>query len=35
MPNMTRVMVRRGYSDEDILKILGGNHLRVFKQIIG
>ena len=35
MPNMTRVMVKRGYSDEDILKILGGNHLRVFKQIIG
>jgi membrane dipeptidase len=35
MPNMTRVMVSRGYGDEDILKILGGNHLRVFKQIIG
>jgi len=35
MPNMTRVMVSRGYSDEDILKILGGNHLRVFKQVIG
>jgi membrane dipeptidase len=35
MSNMTRVMVRRGYSDEDILKILGGNHLRTFKQIIG
>jgi membrane dipeptidase len=35
MPNMTRVMVKRGYSDEDILKILGGNHLRVFKQVIG
>ena len=35
MPNMTRVMVGRGYSDEDILKILGGNHLRVFKQVIG
>jgi len=35
MPNMTRAMVSRGYSDEDILKILGGNHLRVFKQVIG
>ena len=35
MPNMTRVMVSRGYGDEDILKILGGNHLKVFKQIIG
>jgi microsomal dipeptidase-like Zn-dependent dipeptidase len=35
MPNITRVMVSRGYRDEDILKILGGNHLKVFKQIIG
>jgi membrane dipeptidase len=35
MPNMTRVMVSRGYGDDDILKILGGNHLRVFKQVIG
>jgi membrane dipeptidase len=35
MPNITRELVGRGYSDEDILKILGGNHLRVFKQVIG
>ncbi len=35
MPNITRVLVKRGYSNEDILKILGGNHLRVFKQVIG
>ena len=35
MPNITRVMVKRGYSDEDILKILGGNHMRVFKAVIG
>jgi len=35
MPNVTRELVSRGYSDEDILKILGGNHLRVFKQVIG
>jgi membrane dipeptidase len=34
-PNITRVLVQRGYSDEDILKILGGNHMRVFKQVIG
>lgn len=34
-PNITRVLVQRGYSDEDILKILGGNHLRVFKDVIG
>jgi membrane dipeptidase len=35
IPNITKVLVRRGYSDEDILKILGGNHLRVFKKVIG
>ncbi|MCW4049726.1 MAG: dipeptidase [Candidatus Bathyarchaeota archaeon] len=35
MPNITRVLVQRDYSDEDILKILGGNHLRVFKEVIG
>lgn len=35
MPNITRLLVHRGYSDEDILKILGGNHMRVFKEVIG
>jgi len=35
MPNVTRELVRRGYSDEDILKILGGNHMRVFEEVIG
>lgn len=34
MPNITRVLVKREYSDEDILKILGGNHLRVFKEVL-
>jgi len=34
MPNITRELVRREYSDEDILKILGQNHLRVFKEVI-
>ncbi|MFB0558853.1 MAG: membrane dipeptidase, partial [Candidatus Bathyarchaeia archaeon] len=34
MPNITRVLVKREYSDEDILKILGRNHLRVFKEIL-
>lgn len=32
-PNMTRGLVKRGYSDEDILKILGGNMLRVYAQV--
>jgi membrane dipeptidase len=35
LPNITRELVKREYSDEDILKVLGGNHLRVFKKIIG
>jgi membrane dipeptidase len=34
MPNITRELVKREYSDADILKILGGNHLRVFKDVL-
>jgi membrane dipeptidase len=34
MPNITRELVRRGYEEEDIKKILGGNHLRVLGQIL-
>jgi membrane dipeptidase len=34
IPNITRVLVKREYSDEDILKILGKNHLRVFKAVL-
>ncbi|TRO50614.1 membrane dipeptidase [Candidatus Bathyarchaeota archaeon] len=33
-PYLTKGMVSRGYSDQDIEKILGGNDLRVFKQVI-
>ncbi|WP_150266610.1 dipeptidase [Paenibacillus tepidiphilus] len=33
--NFTRGLVGRGYSDEDIAKIMGGNWLRVFEQICG
>jgi membrane dipeptidase len=32
-PNVTRELVRRGYSEEDIRKIWGGNFLRVFRQV--
>jgi membrane dipeptidase len=35
MPNVTRELVRRGYGDDEIGKILGGNHLRAFKEVIG
>ena len=34
MPNITRGLVSRGYSDEDIEKILGANDLRLFKEIL-
>ena len=34
VPNFTRELVKREYSDEDILKIMGGNFLRVFKQVL-
>jgi membrane dipeptidase len=35
VPNITRGLVSRGYSDRDISGILGGNFLRVFEQAIG
>ncbi len=34
-PNLTRGLVARGYSDEDVTGILGGNFLRVFEQVCG
>jgi membrane dipeptidase len=34
-PNITRHLVARGYSDQDILNILGGNFLRVFQRVCG
>jgi len=33
MPEITRVMLQRGYSTERIRKILGGNFMRVFKEV--
>ena len=35
MVNITRGLVARGYSDDDIKKVLGENFLRVFAQITG
>lgn len=32
-PNITYELVKRGYSEEEIKKIWGGNFLRVFKQV--
>ncbi|WNC73625.1 membrane dipeptidase [Thalassotalea psychrophila] len=34
-PNLTRGLIARGYSDEDIAKVMGGNFLRVFKEVVG
>jgi len=34
-PNITRGLVSRGYSDDEINKIIGGNFLRVFEQVVG
>lgn len=34
-PNLTRALVRRGFPDDQIRGILGGNFLRVFEQICG
>jgi membrane dipeptidase len=33
-PSLTEGMVSRGYSDEDVKKILGANDLRVFKKVL-
>ncbi len=34
LPNLTAALLRHGYSIPDVMKILGGNYLRVFKQIV-
>ncbi|MEI5906876.1 membrane dipeptidase [Bacillus spongiae] len=33
--NFTRGLVKRGYTDQDIQKIIGGNWLRVFEEVCG
>jgi membrane dipeptidase len=33
MKNITRELIRRGYSDKDIAKIWGGNFMRVMRQV--
>jgi membrane dipeptidase len=35
MPGLTEELVRRGYDEEDVRKILGGNHLRLIKAVCG
>lgn len=33
MPNLTKEMIKRGYSEERIQKILGGNFMRIFNEV--
>ncbi len=35
MPKITAELVSRGYSEEDVKKVLGGNWLRVYKEVLG
>lgn len=35
LPAVTEELVKRGHSDETILKVLGGNYLRVFESVWG
>lgn len=35
MVNLTRVLVARGWNDDDIAAVLGGNALRVFRAVLG
>ncbi len=34
-PNLTRGSIAKGYSDEDVAKIMGGNFLRMIEETIG
>ena len=33
LPGLVRELARRGYSEDDLIKILGGNLLRVMRQV--
>jgi membrane dipeptidase len=33
IPNLVQALMERGFSDDDILKILGGNTLRVMREV--
>ena len=34
LPDFTAGMIQRGYSDEDILQVLGGNFMRIYEQVL-
>ncbi|MBV9624627.1 MAG: membrane dipeptidase, partial [Acidobacteria bacterium] len=35
VPNLTSALLKRGYSEGDIKKIMGANFLRVIEEVIG
>jgi membrane dipeptidase len=35
MPNITAELLKRDYSEEDVKKILGENHLKMMKKVLG
>jgi len=35
VPNLTAELLKRGYSEDDIRKIMGGNFLRVIQEVVG
>jgi membrane dipeptidase len=35
MPNLTAALLKRGYSEKEIQKIMGGNFLRVIREVVG
>lgn len=35
MPNLTLALLKRGYSEGDIKKIMGGNFLRIVREVVG
>jgi membrane dipeptidase len=35
MPALTLALMKRGYKETDIQKIMGGNFLRVVKEVVG
>ena len=35
MPSITEGLLKRGYADDDVRKVLGGNWMRVFREVVG
>jgi membrane dipeptidase len=35
MPYLSAALLKRGYSDDDVKRIMGGNTLRVIRQAVG